>query len=438
MGELQRVSFTNEDTAREVCAHYIKLLSTVAQENNILIEVCVCHGNRSAMVRNPKLDKLYIYTQIAPGNIDFVSTHFDSYTLNGEVITFPIKQTSAQKCPQGDAIAIAEKSLPNIPEKDRIYDDKGTLIAFIYQFDLYIVNDFTHSRNPDELIISRKVFDYIFSKACNELQLINRFKNSYEEKAKNALTKALQSQLARTLEKERIQLKAANDTIAQYTTGIVDCERRIMVTQQVISGMEKEVGNLEHTMQKRWNDLQRLSESPFYESISFEQDSVVARTAPIICRYRDKVFYYGKYTISVSFAGATTITADNRIDNQYDHPHINKGNVCWGNFSGVIPKLIGACQFDVALNMIYQFLEHYDEANPYCKIDRWPVATKEQIAEDEQRKKEMAQGPAATESKSKKSKQSKVVAEKIASGREDAAILESAESEIIIEEAIHG
>lgn len=362
-------TFAGDPVGKQVQTHYQKLLDKLATKWDTDLTLCVCHGKYDSVPQEMSFDKLYIFVQLLPKDFEGVAkTSIKGYTINGKEIIFPIKEDAPQKCPQGDSLKY--EAAPS--EAHIITDDKGSTIAVIHEGAIYIMNDFIHCRSKEELDISVVIFNHIIKEAVDKSNLLNQLKSGIEEKSKRVLASTLKVQFSQRLEKELVQLKAARDTIIQYEKGITEAMRKVISGEKIVNAIKLNMADVPTALNKTWVALQRMNGSKLYSNVSFMKSGIVATTVPISIEHNKKSYFMGRFEVKLGFDGTTKIhNLDNRA-NSLDHPHVSDGNVCWGNFAGQIPKLIGSSEFDVALDMIYTFLCHYDSQSPYLPIEKWP------------------------------------------------------------------
>ena len=384
------VTFVGDQISKQPQSFYQKMLQTNADKWDTDIVVCICHGRHEVVPAEMTFDKLYIFAQLLPKEFEGVKKHtIKSYTIDGEEIIFPVKEDSAQQCPQGDTLLFT-KSPDNAVV---IRDDKGIAIATIYEGSIYILNDFIHTRSKAELDIGIKILDYVLDFAVNKTDVLKHLKAGVEEKSKRVLESVLKSQFGTRLDKELLQLKAAKDTVETYSKSIVEAQRKIISTEKIVEAIRRNMQEVPVALEKTWKSLDRMKGSPSYSNISFTKTGIKAITTPVKINYKSSDYDMGRFEVSLGFDGNCKIRNLDRKIGIYDHPHVNEGTVCWGNFSGWIPKLVGSSEFDVALDQIFTFLCHYDSQSPYKQLEAWPkvgasemdrIKLKEENGEDDE------------------------------------------------------
>ena len=365
------ITFEGDPMGKKVTAHYGKIMEEYAKAWDTDIVFVLCHGDYDRVPRALDFDKFYIFIQLLPEVAEGVeSTKITHYMLNGEKVVFPISAETSD-CPQGDALRYSK-----LPEgAEEIVDEEGTVMAVTYDSSLFIANDFIHCRLKEDLISSEKTFNYLIDKVANDTNLLTHLKAGIEVKSKRVLEAALKVQLKQRLDKENIQLKAAQDTLNKYEQSTVDCHRKIITGANIVNVLRNNLADIPSTLEKTWEELYRIEGGPMYTEISFTKSGVKAMTTPITVKFNKKEYYMGNFAVTLGFDGSTEIRVTERIGDSeaYDHPHVSSGKPCWGNFSGEIPKRIGYGEFDVAFVQIYTFLCHYDSGNPYRQIEHWPL-----------------------------------------------------------------
>ena len=366
----KEVIFMGDPISKQVQTKYKDILGELATKWDTDIIMCLCHGKHELVPPEMSFDKLYIFVQLLPKEFEGVKKHeIAGYKINGKELIFPVKEDSPQKCPQGDTLLFASS-----PSRATIVrDDNDVAIAAIHDGAIYILNDFIHCRSTEELNVSIELFNFIVDTVINKTDVLAHLKSGVEEKSKRALEAALRVQFTQRLDKEVIQLKAAKDTIAQYEKGIVEAVRKVTATEKIVVAIKANIDDVPTALNKTWMSLNKMKNGESYNSISFTKTGIKAITTPINIKYEKKEYVMGRFEVTLNFDGICKIkNLDNKIDH-YDHPHINDTQVCWGNFAGYIPKLIGSSEFDVALVQIHTFLSHYDSGSPYKTIDYWPM-----------------------------------------------------------------
>lgn len=372
----REIKYSGDIIGKQVQTHYSKILGELGKKWDTDIELILCHGKHDLVPQELSFDKFYIFVQLLPREFEGVKKHsIKTCKLNGKEVVFPVKDDGAQKCPQGDTLSFT--TAPK--DAELIRDDTGACIAVIHDGALYILNDFIHTRSKDELETGGFILDYVVNYVITKSSLLHHLKAGVEEKSKRALEAALKMQFKQRLDKEITQLKAAKDTIAQYEKGIVEAGRKIFATEKIVSAIKMNIEDVPRALEKTWIELQKMANSTLYSTISFTKTGIKAITTPIFIKHSSKEYDMGRYEVNICFSGETKIYALDKKEtgSHHDHPHISSGAVCWGNFAGYIPKLIGSSEFDVALVQISTFLCHYDAASPYRSIEHWPERKKE-------------------------------------------------------------
>jgi hypothetical protein len=365
--------------AKQAVPSYQKVLDRLALKLEMNISLCLCHGKQVNIPADLLLDKFYIFSQMLPREFEGVKvTTIDSFTINNEKVILYKEEKPAKKeetgieevLPDHQGVAMTFSKAPS--RALFVKDDKDQIMAVLMDGALYIVNDFTHSKNKENLETSLDVFNYIINKIISDELLIKQVKVGIEEKSKRALESALRSQYAQRLEKEILTLQSAKDVIVSYEKQITDATRKVILTESIVNTIRRNISEFPTALEKVWIELGRIAKSPLYSSISFITTGIKAQTTPITVEWKGKKYSMGRYEVNLGFSGTCTIKALDFTYEGCDHPHILNNTVCWGNFSGYIPKLIGASEFDVALVQIHTFLCHYDDGNPYKRIENWP------------------------------------------------------------------
>jgi len=369
MAKKVSIQFLGDPIANQVKAHYEKMMIKYASKWDTDIVFTLCHGDHSKVPKEMDFDKFYIFIQLLPKDFEgVIRTSIKELSLDGLKIKFPKKEGTTKDTPQGDSLSFSKA-----PAEARIIcDDKGLPMAAVYDSALWIMNDFIHCRTPKELENSVKTFEYLIDQAVRKTDFLEHLKAGIEEKSKRALNNAVQKGFKQRLEKEKLQLQAAKDTVSQYLKSIVTCERKAITAERMITVLKNNLSDIPASINKTWLSLKKMEGSALYSNISFMKTGIKATTNPIFIDFEKTTYEMGKFEITLGFNGETVMKNISNKINSYDHPHVNNGVPCWGNMVGTLPKLIGYSEFDVALVMIHTFLSSYDSASPYHAITYWP------------------------------------------------------------------
>ena len=204
------IQFMGDDCGKQVRSAYEAIFGKYASQIDTDIVFILCHGDYNKIPHDMDFDRFYIFGQLLPKTFEGATRNkIDHFTIGGKKIALPKDKGT---CPQGDSLKFSK------PE-EKVFiltDDEKQPMAVVSDSSLYILNDFIHCRSKAELESSIKTFHYIMKEVLEKSNLIKFLKADIEEKSKRSLSKALVSQFSQRLEKERIQLRAARDTITSY------------------------------------------------------------------------------------------------------------------------------------------------------------------------------------------------------------------------------
>jgi len=120
-----------------------------------------------------------------------------------------------------------------------------------------------------------------------------------------------------------------------------------------------------------YRSLMRMVPQPFH-SLTFTEYAVKATTQEINVEYDGCEYELGQYVITISFQ-ESDIRIENLVESgrDYDHPHVSNGVPCLGNLTVGVSKLLAEVDYAGLLQVLVQFLESYNDGNPYLKIEHW-------------------------------------------------------------------
>lgn len=171
-----------------------------------------------------------------------------------------------------------------------------------------------------------------------------------------------------------------------------DAEAAIRSTEEEIEGMIRQIAESQRQLfmarakvlhfqaytknrEEYWkNEYQKLMEHPDVESVKISKGCIKVKTHRIISvggKYRALL---GPFFIFMSLGGEVRCRPSSHapIRNGCCHPHIRKGgNICWGNMSGQMGKLIGEYEFGVAITLMIEFLHQGRDDDAYTSLRHW-------------------------------------------------------------------
>lgn len=370
------VSFIGNPPALNVSAGMEKLLKPYAEQWKTDIVFVSCHNDVSKVPEEMDFDKFYIYIQLLPPHITEAEIiRVNKIQLDGKLLEFNIipdkKSSKWGDCPQGDYLKHGEKF-----ELDTIFDDNNQPLAVISDGQLYILNNLTICRNANDLDKAKLLVDYILDIAVNKKDFLSHLKAGIEEKSKKSLELALKKLYQQREKKELTAFDSARKSISEYERGIADNTQKMILTENVLSSLRKNIKDIPTSLQKVWNSIKKMEEDSSYTKISIVGDGIKAITMPITITYGGEEYYFGSYEVHLKFAGETIITALEKQGDLPDHPHVHNGIPCWGNIAGTLPRYIGSADFDMALISVMIYLKTYNPENPYREISNWKKVEK--------------------------------------------------------------
>ena len=114
--------------------------------------------------------------------------------------------------------------------------------------------------------------------------------------------------------------------------------------------------------------LNKLVDQNKFTHFTMHSDCVKGYTSDIIL---NKIYRIGKFEIVIYLDGRIKCNNQTNKRDDYDHPHVNFGDPCWGNVNKSIPEMIRNLQFPVIFDFMHAFLSTYNSKNPYLRVESW-------------------------------------------------------------------
>lgn len=124
-----------------------------------------------------------------------------------------------------------------------------------------------------------------------------------------------------------------------------------------------------------YNSLIRIAETSL-EEITIGSDKLEVLTKPVHIEYHGYEYELGKYEFALaldsSVADIRIIPAGGGVEAEgYHHPHISGDTPCLGNIGRDLRDAMNARDLVGALALILEFLNSYNDGNPYIEIEKF-------------------------------------------------------------------
>lgn len=217
----------------------------------------------------------------------------------------------------------------------------------------------------------KNLLKYILKKVEKDIQPLTRaqidklfFKNIKKDFVK-IVSKSIESNLKNIETKKNLLIIQNSEIQSTYLNNLRDL-RNINIQLGTFSKDKK-------TILKEAKELyERISKIKGVDKVWSNGEDIIVVTKDIIVTdsKTGNGYDFGKYHIIFQNDKVRIVNEVLKDINEIQHPHVdNYGhNICWGNFLDVL-KLIAAFQYDIATNMIIQYLHHYNPDDAYTSIE---------------------------------------------------------------------
>lgn len=272
------------------------------------------------------------------------------------------KQTVVADCFIIKPSTITPMSIP-------IYDEVGKVIAILAnKSNLYISNDLCHYADYED---QYTVLAYIFAEVD---KIIKSGFNCSEANA--ALHKAIVDMMQKSLSGLTDQYKAAiNEAERRYKDHMriaLDEENKRRDNLRLLASfdIDKLKGKAEAT-------VKNILATKGVAGIVQDGRYIKITTSPLSIKAGEDMYYVGRFSIHID-PSSGELPYINSLDGfgGHTHPHIRSTSVCWGNIGDGILKLIASKDFDIALQLVLQYLCTVYPPDTYYPITDWPLLSK--------------------------------------------------------------
>lgn len=195
---------------------------------------------------------------------------------------------------------------------------------------------------------------------------------SYHQRQKDQLKRLVLSGIQERSASLKDTIQQAEYTLESLNREMFELSRKRELDRSILAHLEKPAIPPARKISSEYSSLRKLVPS-LYQQLEFEDYSVRAKTYPVTISYESDDFNIGTLVIELNLSrGQAKITNLTNISNGYPHPHVNEsGEICLGNISTGLARLLGEFEIYGALELLHKFVHTYNEPDAYQKIQYW-------------------------------------------------------------------
>lgn len=244
-------------------------------------------------------------------------------------------------------------------------DQNGTIVAEIVNNTIFVLFDLPHCYEHTRCTRVQRSITQILELALPHLSLADE-----EELSGDELRSAFSEGVAKlTLTRPR----AGTDDLARIAPNVADMAR----------GLLQNVAQRRAALYEEWRQAEGLPNAstqfdtitamPNVERIAVSATGIHILTRPITITHAGHVYAIGEFKISIGFTGEPVVMKNmTGTKDDYHHPHVSpSGRPSLANMASMIPELIAQGSIAEVVELLLEFLGHYNERNPYCRIEIW-------------------------------------------------------------------
>ena len=194
----------------------------------------------------------------------------------------------------------------------------------------------------------------------------------YHQKRRDQLKMLVLSGVVERKDSLKQSIQQAGYTLDDLNRQIFDTARKRDLDKHLLVQLEKPSLPLGKNIISEYANLKKLIPG-LYCSIRFEDHRLWAKTHQVDIWWGDEKYEIGVLMIELELSRGQVIMRNltNPVNN-YPHPHVNdNGEICLGNVSAGLTKLLGEFEIYGALELLHKFIHEYNEDDPYQKIQFW-------------------------------------------------------------------
>ncbi len=194
----------------------------------------------------------------------------------------------------------------------------------------------------------------------------------YHQKKRDQLKELVLSGVVERKDSLKQSIQQAEYTLDDLSRQMFDMARKRNLDKHLLVQLEKPSIPLGRKIIGEYTNIKKLLPG-LYQSIRFDDRHVWAKTHQVDIWYADEKYEIGVLLIELELSRGKVILSNltNPVNN-YPHPHVNdNGEICLGNVSAGLTKLLGEFEIYGALELLHKFIHEYNEDDPYQKIQYW-------------------------------------------------------------------
>lgn len=194
----------------------------------------------------------------------------------------------------------------------------------------------------------------------------------YHQKQRDQLKELVLSGVVERKESLRQSIQQAEYTLNDLNRQLFDTARKRNLDQQMLTQLDKPIIPLRKKILDEYANIRKLVPGLF-QVIRFDESHLWAKTHQVDIWHNDEKYEIGILMIELNLSrGQVRISNLTNQVNGFAHPHVSDGgDVCLGNISSGLTRMLGEFEIFAALELLHKFIHQYNEEDAYQKIQYW-------------------------------------------------------------------
>ncbi len=268
-----------------------------------------------------------------------------------------------------------------------ITDPDGTVVAEVVGGTLYVLFDLPHGANAGSLMRAIMEQYLLLQQPAERNRLVGELRERENRQSREAYVR----ECGRRIQRMREQ---TTNEIGEVEHGLNSASRTIVELTRRLEGLRMKSTQLAEsgrTVEARFAmEYDKLLQVPHVRRVQVRDGVVSVFTDTVYLEYNGDRYELGDYRIDIYTDGNLRIV-NLRVreltgQTKYQHPHVFRedgSNVCLGNITEGIAKLIGAYEYSVAAQILIEFLHTMTKTGdyPHYLTSNWEPVTAPETAE---------------------------------------------------------
>jgi hypothetical protein len=182
----------------------------------------------------------------------------------------------------------------------------------------------------------------------------------------------ISSAVERRLVESRQNIRTNEENARRLESELLSTYLQISFDKKAVEALDQTKYKWKKAAERDYSSILKLVPS-HYKRIEILVNEIRAYTHTIYIVYEGSEYLIGDFCVMIE-PSTGTLTIDNltnKLEDRFDHPHVDNGHPCLGNAEPGILKMLSELELFGVLEAVYRFLHSYNADSPYVTIEHY-------------------------------------------------------------------